>query len=76
MGSSKDEEEIPFQFHEGAPVIDEEPATQELEPVNLKDTATDTAEAEQEPAGIQRLLDLNLKGSAQVSYKRKRGSQP
>ena len=77
MGSSKDEEEIQFQFHEGTPVIDEEPATQEQEPVSLKDTAaTDTAEAEQEPAGIQRLLDMNLKGSAQVSYKRKRGSQP
>jgi hypothetical protein len=72
MGSSKSEEEIQFQFHEGTQVIDEEPASKEKEPVSAKDIA----KAEQEPARIQRLLAMNLKGSDQMFYKRKRGSQP
>lgn len=86
IGSSKNEEEIQFQFHEGIQVIDEEPiiqetepAIEEKEPVNAKDTAEaeqDTVEAEQEPAGIQKLLAMELKGSDQMFYKRKRGSQP
>jgi hypothetical protein len=60
LGSSEHEEEI--QFHEGIQVVDEEPAIQEKGPVYAKDTA----EAEQEPAGIQRLLAMELKGSDQM----------
>ena len=72
MGSSKSEEEIQFQIHEGTQVVDEEPASAEKGPASSKEAA----EAEQEPAGIQRLLAMDLKGSAQKFYKRKRGSQP
>jgi hypothetical protein len=70
MGSSKSEEDIQFQLHEGTQVFDEEPASAEKGPTSSKEAA----EAEQEPAGIQRLLAMNLKGSAQKVYKRKRGS--
>ena len=53
-------------------MIDEEPASAEKGPASSKDTS----EAEQEPAGIQKLLAMDIKGSAQKVYKRKRGSQP
>lgn len=72
MGSSKSEEEIQFQHHEGTQVFDEEPASAEKGPASSKEAA----EEEQEPVGIQRLLAMDLKGSAQKVYKRKRGSQP